>query len=47
MARAYITEKQMPRTFWFYAIVHAARMMNAIGVEGMLLRLRVTKVKLL
>ena len=30
MARAYITEKQMPRSFWFYAIVHAARMMNAI-----------------
>jgi hypothetical protein len=30
MACAYITEKQMPRTFWFYAITHAARMMNAI-----------------
>jgi len=30
MARAYITEKQMPRSFWFYAVVHAARMMNAI-----------------
>ena len=30
MARAYLTEKQMPRAFWFYAIVHAARMMNAI-----------------
>jgi hypothetical protein len=30
MARAYITEKQMPRAFWFYAITHAARMMNAI-----------------
>ena len=30
MARAYLTEKQMPRVFWFYAIVHAARMMNAI-----------------
>ena len=30
MARGYITEKQMPRTFWFYAIVHAAGMMNAI-----------------
>jgi hypothetical protein len=30
MARAYITEKQMPRNFWFYAVVHAARMMNAI-----------------
>jgi hypothetical protein len=30
MARAYLTEKQMPRSFWFYAIVHSARMMNAI-----------------
>ena len=30
MARAYLTEKQMPRIFWFYAIVHSARMMNAI-----------------
>jgi len=30
MARAYFTEKQMPRLFWFYAIVHSARMMNAI-----------------
>ncbi len=30
MARTYITKKQMPRTFWFYAITHAARMMNAI-----------------
>ena len=30
MARAYITEKQMPRTFWFYVVVHAARMMNTI-----------------
>ncbi len=30
MARAYLTEKQMPRAFWFYAIIHAARMMNAI-----------------
>ena len=30
MARAYLTEKQMPRSFWFYAIVHWARMMNAI-----------------
>jgi hypothetical protein len=27
---AYLTEKQMPRTFWFYAITHAACMMNAI-----------------
>ena len=30
MARAYIKEKQMPCSFWFYAVVHAARMMNAI-----------------
>ncbi len=30
MGRAYLTEKQMPRTFWFYVITHAARMMNAI-----------------
>jgi hypothetical protein len=30
MACAYLTKKQMPWTFWFYAIVHLARMMNAI-----------------
>jgi hypothetical protein len=30
MARAYLTKKQMPRSFWFYAVVHSARMMNAI-----------------
>jgi hypothetical protein len=24
MAHAYLTEKQIPRTFWFYAIVHLA-----------------------
>jgi hypothetical protein len=30
MACAYITEKQMPRAFWFYAITHTARMMNAV-----------------
>ncbi len=30
MARAYLMEKQMPRSFWFYAIVHSALMMNAI-----------------
>ena len=30
MACAYITEKQMPHTFWFYMITHVARMMNAI-----------------
>jgi hypothetical protein len=27
---AYLTEKQMPRTFWYYAIKHAVRMMNMI-----------------
>ena len=30
MACAYLTEKQMPRTFWYYAIKHAACMMNMI-----------------
>ena len=30
MSRAYLTEKQMPRTFWYYAVKHAARMMNMI-----------------
>jgi hypothetical protein len=30
MACAYLTEKQMPHTFWFYAITHSAWMMNAI-----------------
>ena len=30
MACAYLTKKQMPRAFWFYAIIHSARMMNAI-----------------
>jgi hypothetical protein len=30
MARVYLPEKQMSRQFWFYAIIHAARMMNAI-----------------
>ncbi len=30
MACAYLTEKQMPSTFWFYAITHMAPMMNAI-----------------
>jgi len=28
MARAYLTEKQMPRLCWFYAVSHSARMMN-------------------
>ena len=30
MARAYLTKKQMSWTFWFYAVVHLAQMMNAI-----------------
>ncbi len=30
MARVYLTEKQTPRNFCFYAITHAARMMNTI-----------------
>ena len=30
MSCAYLTEKQMPRTFWYYAIKHSARMMNMI-----------------
>ena len=33
MGRAYLTEKQMPRTYWFFAITHAARMMNAIPIK--------------
>jgi hypothetical protein len=35
MARAYLTEKQMPWSFWFYAVSHSARIMNAIpGKSG-------------
>jgi hypothetical protein len=30
MVWAYLTEKQMPQTYWFFAITHAAWMMNAI-----------------
>ncbi len=30
MARAHLTEEQMPHTFRFYAITHAAQMINAI-----------------
>ena len=30
MSRAYLTEKQMPRKFWFWSIQYAARMMNMI-----------------
>ena len=31
IAWAYLTKKQMPCSFWFYAITHAARMMNTIS----------------
>jgi hypothetical protein len=30
MAHAYLTKKQMPCTFWFYAITHATPNVNAI-----------------
>ena len=30
MARAYITEKQVGREFWFFALVHAMLMLNQI-----------------
>jgi hypothetical protein len=30
MSCAYLTEKQMPKSFWFYAVLHSARMMIAI-----------------
>jgi hypothetical protein len=30
MAWAYLTEKQTPCNFWFYAITHVAQMMNTI-----------------
>jgi hypothetical protein len=30
MVCANLTEKQMPRSFWIYVIVHSAHMMNAI-----------------
>ncbi len=30
MSRAYLTEEQMPRSFWFFLVVHSAQMMNAI-----------------
>ena len=32
MARAYLTEKQMPKDYWFHAIHHAARMHNQIPI---------------
>jgi hypothetical protein len=30
MSRAYLTEKQMPRSFWYFALKHSAQMMNMI-----------------
>jgi hypothetical protein len=30
MSWAYLTEKQMPHTYWYFAIKHTARMMNMI-----------------
>jgi hypothetical protein len=30
MLQGYLTEKQMPCSFWFYLVVHSARKMNAI-----------------
>ena len=33
MSRAYLTEKQMPRNFWFHSIRHAAQMMNHIPAK--------------
>jgi hypothetical protein len=30
MSHAYLTEKQMPHSFWFFSVVYSARMMNAI-----------------
>ena len=30
MARVYLTKKQMPCTYWYFAVRHAARTMNMI-----------------
>jgi hypothetical protein len=30
ISHAYLTEKQMPRSFWFHLVFHLVRMMNAI-----------------
>ena len=30
MSRAYLTEKQMPRSFWYYTVEHFAWMMDMI-----------------
>jgi hypothetical protein len=31
MAQAYLTEKQIPQNFWYFAIQQAARMMNVVS----------------
>jgi hypothetical protein len=33
ISRAYLTEKQMPHTFWYFAIKHSASMMNMIPAK--------------
>ncbi len=30
MSHVYLTEKQMPQSFWFYSVVYSAQMMNTI-----------------
>ena len=32
MARAYLTKKQMPREYWYRAILHGSRMLNHVPV---------------
>ena len=34
MARAYLTEAGMPRDYWYFAIAHAARMMNMMRSQS-------------
>ena len=34
MARAFLTEKQMPKDYWFHAIQHACRMINHVPVKA-------------
>ena len=33
MARAYINDKQMPRSFWFWAVKHASRAHNVFPIK--------------
>ena len=36
MARAYITEKQVGQLFWYFAVRHAAMMLNQVtGLLGL------------